>query len=158
MRRLRETLAPKKKVKDVMDKLRNRGKERSDGKDREEETVDYTQDRSLPTEEVQEGEAWEQSTDSPVSGMDGGPGKRKIGKGMEAKRTLFDRKTPKSSTAQSQERRGRMSETKKKSAREGDALRKRLSRKKKASQHVDSCDEEVQEEQALDSQGSRPHR
>ena len=93
MRRLRETLAPKKKVKDVMDQLRNRGKERSDGKDREEETVDYTQDRSLPTEEVQEGEAWEQSTDSPVSGMDGGLGKRKIGKGMEAKHTLFDRKT-----------------------------------------------------------------
>ena len=76
MRRLRETLAPKKKVKDVMDQLKNRGKERSDGKDREEETVEYTQDRSLPTEEVQEGEAWEQSTDSPVSGMDGEPGKK----------------------------------------------------------------------------------
>ena len=120
MRRLRETLAPKKKVKDVMDQLKNRGKERSDGKDLEEETVEYTQDRSLPTEEVQEREAWEQSTDSP------------------------DRKIPKSSTEQSQERRGRMSETEKKSAREGDALRKRLSRKKKASQQTDNDDVDQQ--------------
>ena len=67
MRRLRATLAPKKKVMDVRDQLKNRGKERSDGKDLEEETVEYTQDRSLPTEEVQEGEA---------SGMDGEPGKK----------------------------------------------------------------------------------
>ena len=55
--------------KDDMDQLKNRGKARSwsDGKDQEEETVEHTQDTSLPTE----GEG---------KGMEARPAKKEKGK------------------------------------------------------------------------------